>query len=220
QRVAQLLRSDAGAALEFEQIFAVGPALALFADTVGDWHAHVVEEHLVDLVIAADGQDRPRRDAGALHVDQDEGDAVLLPLALVGADQREHHVGVVGVRGPDLGAVDDVVVTVAHRAGFQRRQIGAGARFGIALAPVVLAGENPRQKIVLLLRRAEPDDDGTDHLDAHDVYIGNAGACGFGLEDPAFRRCPVRSAMVYRPARRAPAFFVQGALPGHADVRV
>src|SRR5882757_12033 len=50
-----------------------------------------------------------------------------------------------GVRGPDLGAVDDVVVAVAHGAGFQRGEVGAGARLGIALAPVILAGENFRQ---------------------------------------------------------------------------
>ena len=60
QRVAQLGRGDAGAALEFEQVLAVGPALAFLADAVGDGHADVVEEHLVDLVVAADGQDRPR----------------------------------------------------------------------------------------------------------------------------------------------------------------
>ena len=78
ERVAQFGRRDAGAALELEQIFAVGPALAFLADAVGDGHAHVVEEHLVDFVVAADGQDRPCRDARALHVDQDEADAVLL----------------------------------------------------------------------------------------------------------------------------------------------
>src|SRR5439155_13931129 len=159
QRVAQFGGGNGGAAFELEQVFAVGPALAFLADAVGDGHADIVEEHLVDLVIAADGQDRPRRDARALHVDQDEGDAVLLPLGLVGADQREHAIGVMGMRGPDLGAVDDVVVAIAHRAGFQRREIGAGARFGIALAPVVFAGENFRQVKVLLFGRAEADDD-------------------------------------------------------------
>ncbi len=90
---------------------------------------------------------------------------------VAGAHQREHAVGVVRMRGPDLGAVDDVVVAVAHRAGLQRREIGAGARLGIALAPVILAGENPRQIEVLLLRRAETDDDGADHLHAHHVDI-------------------------------------------------
>ena len=63
QRLAQLGRGDAGAAFEFEQIFAVGPALAFIADAVGDGHADIVEEHLIDLVVAADGQDRPGRDA-------------------------------------------------------------------------------------------------------------------------------------------------------------
>ena len=157
---------------------------------------------------------------GRLHVDQDEADAVLLALGLAGAHQREHAVGVMRMRGPDLGAVDDVVVAVAHRARLQRGEVGARARLGIALAPIVLAGENPRQIEILLLRRAEADDDGADHLDAHDVDVGHAGAGAFGLEDPALRRRPVRAAMFHRPARRAPALLVQRALPGHADIGI
>ena len=35
--------------------------------------------------------------------------------ARLGADQAEHAVGVLGVGGPDLGAVDDIVVAVPQR---------------------------------------------------------------------------------------------------------
>src|SRR6185437_5470310 len=205
----QLGRCDAGAALELQEIFAIGPALAFLADAVRYGHADIVEEYLVDLVVAADGQDRPRGDARRFHVDQDEADAVLLALAFVGADQREHAVGVVRMRGPDLGAVDDVIVAVAHRAGLQRGEVGARARLGIALAPVILAGKNPRQIKILLLLRAEADDDGTDHLHAHHVHIRHAGARAFGLKNPALRRGPGRSAVFHRPARCAPALPVQ-----------
>ena len=47
----------------------------------------------------------------------------------------EHLVGMHGVGGPDLLTVDDVVVALLFGAGGQRRQVGAGAWLGEALAP-------------------------------------------------------------------------------------
>ena len=108
------------AALELEQVLGVGPALVLLADPVLDRHLHVGEEDLVDLVAhrrarAVDQVDRIDLDAGRLHVDQQEGDA-LLPLALVrGPHQAEDPVGPMGVGRPDLLAVDDVVVALHAR---------------------------------------------------------------------------------------------------------
>ena len=48
------MRGDAGA-LVAEQELGVVPALVLLADEVLRRHAHVVEEHLVDLAAAVDG---------------------------------------------------------------------------------------------------------------------------------------------------------------------
>src|SRR5690606_9273343 len=79
-------------ALELQQVLAIGPAPSLVANAVGDGHPHVVEEHLVDLVVPAHGAYRPGRDAGRLHVDQHETDPVLLAGAVAGAHQREHPV--------------------------------------------------------------------------------------------------------------------------------
>jgi hypothetical protein len=45
-------------------------SIAFLADAVGGGQGHVFEEHLVDLVIAADGQDRTGRDARALYSDR------------------------------------------------------------------------------------------------------------------------------------------------------
>ena len=55
----------------------VGPALVLLADQVLDRHAHVGEPDLVHLGRPVDQRDGPHLDAGALHVDQQEGDPRL-----------------------------------------------------------------------------------------------------------------------------------------------
>src|SRR5690606_36061652 len=58
----QPVRELGAAALELQQVLAVGPAPTLLADAIGDRYPHVVEEHLVDLVVATHGADRPDRD--------------------------------------------------------------------------------------------------------------------------------------------------------------
>src|SRR3546814_1125125 len=67
---------DAGALVR-EQELGAGPALVLLIDTLLDRHADILEEHLVHLMLAAERDDRPYRDAGRFHVDQQEGDALL-----------------------------------------------------------------------------------------------------------------------------------------------
>ena len=122
-----------------EQELGAGPALAFLADAVLDRHPHVIEEHVVHVMRAVEHDDRPHRDAGRLHVDQQEGDALLRLGLGVGAHQAEDPVAPVGERGPGLLAVDDVVVAPliigTHRPGAQAGEVGAGARLGIALAP-------------------------------------------------------------------------------------
>src|SRR3546814_16020747 len=67
---------DAGALVR-EQELGAGPALVLLIDTLLDRHADILEEHLVHLMLAAERDDRPYRDAGRFHVDQQDGDALL-----------------------------------------------------------------------------------------------------------------------------------------------
>src|SRR3546814_9750469 len=66
----------------------------LLIDTLLDRHADILEEHLVHLMLAAERDDRPYRDAGRFHVDQQEGDALLRLCLLVGADEEETPIGV------------------------------------------------------------------------------------------------------------------------------
>ncbi|GCC49733.1 hypothetical protein chiPu_0033885, partial [Chiloscyllium punctatum] len=141
--------ADAGhaGALIAEQELGVGPALILLADQVLGGDPDVLQENVVDLVRAVDGDDRTHGDARRFHVDQQERDAGLRLGGGIGPDQAEDPVGVLRQRGPGLVAVDDVVVAIAHRFGANGGEIGAGARLRIALAPPVLAGENPRQEL-------------------------------------------------------------------------
>ncbi len=74
------------------------PAAVQLADHVLLGNLHVGEEGLAERALAGDQLDRPRLDAARGHVDQHEGDALVL-LGLVGAHQAETPVGAVGVRG-------------------------------------------------------------------------------------------------------------------------
>ena len=140
QRVLRPARAADAEALEAEQRLGHGPAVVQLADERVARHAHVVEEHLAELLVAGEVADRAQRDARRLQVHQQEADALLLLRRLVGAHQQVDVRRVVGERGPDLLAVDDEVIAVEHRGGLQAREIGAGVGLGVALAPDVLAG--------------------------------------------------------------------------------
>jgi len=64
---------------------------------------------------------------GGGHVDQQEAYAVLRFAAVVRAYQAENMVGQMCMRGPDLCAVDDVVVAVGLGLEFEAGKIGACA---------------------------------------------------------------------------------------------
>ena len=210
---------DRAAALEFEQVLGDAPALPFIAQPAGDRHPRVVEEHLIDFVVAGDTADRPHRDARRGHVDQEKADAlVLLGRGLAAAHQGEHAIGEMRVGGPDLAAVDHIMVAVAHRASGKRCQIGARARLGIALAPVIVAGQHARQVVRFLLRRAEAHDDRAGHAQARGRQGRGAGHRAFGLENPALFQSPAGAAMLERPGRGNPALPVEAAVPLHADI--
>ena len=107
-----------------EQVFRVSPALVLFTDEVFHRHLHVIEEHFIHFVIFVQHDDRTHRDAGRMHVDQQEGNALLLARRRIGAHQAEDHVGVLRQRGPGLLTVDNVMIALALRTRLQRCEIG------------------------------------------------------------------------------------------------
>ena len=122
----------------------------------------------------------------AAHVDDERGQPVGALRRLVarrGARQQQHQVGVLGAAGPDLLAVDDVVVALALGEGAQRGGVGAAGRLGDAeRLQAQFAGGDLRQVLLLLPVGAVPQDG------AHDVHLrvarGAVAALGLhGLQD-------------------------------------
>ena len=162
--------------------------------------------------------DRADLDAGRGHREDQEGDAVLLLRLLARAHQAEDPVGMVGERGPDLLAVDDIVPAVAHRAGPERGEVRPGARFGIALAPDALAGEDLRQVLGLLRFGPEGHQHRPHHAEPEAGKPGRARQPGLLVEDVALHRRPAGAPVLLRPGRRNPAAFVKRAVPAHVVV--
>ena len=73
-------------------------------------------------------------------------------------EQRDHVIGTVGVRGPDLGAVYHPAVGCRFRLRAQRSQIGAGIRFAHADAETGSTRGDLRDDLVLLRFRPVADD--------------------------------------------------------------
>ena len=60
-----------------------------------------------------DGDNGVNLDPLRFHVNQNKSDALLLLARVVCAHQTENPVRVLGICGPDLGAVDDEIVAVS-----------------------------------------------------------------------------------------------------------
>ncbi len=208
---------DAGA-LVGQQRLGAGPALVLVEDAVLHRHLHIIQEDIVDLVAALQGDDRTHGDARRLHVDQQEADAGLRLGVGIGADQEEAPVGVLTERRPRLLAVDDVVflAVLGHAlgAGLQGGEVGAGTRLGIALAPPDLAVTDIGQELGFLLLGPEGVDHGRQHRDAERQDAQGVGAGLFLRPDVLLGGGPVGPAPLLGPRRRRPALLGQDAVPG------
>ena len=90
----------------------------------------------------------------------------MLGRLRIGADQAEDPVGLVGIAGPDLLAVDQPMVALVLALGLQRGEVGAGAGLGIALAPADLAARDLGQEVLLLLLGAIFEQRRAEHRDA------------------------------------------------------
>ena len=177
-------------------------------------HFHVVEEDLVDLVAAVDGLDRAHGDARRLHVDEQEGNALLFLRRRIGAHQAEDPVGILRQRGPGLLAVDHVVAVGALRRSLQRREIGAGAGLGEALAPPIVEIGDARQIFLLLRFIAEGDDDRAHHAHPERQWLGRRRLLHLVAEQIGLHRSPSGAAPLLRPVRHRPALGIEDALPG------
>src|SRR5262249_41866349 len=148
------------------------------------------------------------------------GDAVLRLAFGRGAHEAEHVVGDMGAGGPDLGAVDDVVVAVAHRARLEAGEVGARAGLGIALAEHDVTRDDPGHVPGLLLGRADLHDHRPAHARAHGEDARRVPRGRFAGEDVALGGVPAGAAMLLRPGRRRPAPARQQLVPALAGVEL
>jgi hypothetical protein len=149
-----------------------------------------------------------------LHVDQQKADALLLLALCAGAHEAEDPVGDLGVAGPDLGAVDHVVVTIPLRPGLEAREVRTGAGLRVALAPPHITRQRGRQEPLFLLVIAEGVDHRGHHVDAkrHQTLSPRRGS--FEVKNVFLGIRPAGAAVFFRPVGGRPAFFVHLLVPG------
>ena len=121
--------------------------------------------------------------------------------------------GVLRERGPDLLAGDHILIAVAHSARAQGREIGAGIRFGIALAPDLFARQRAWQVMGLLLRRAITHQHRADHDDALVRCARHAPAFLLFGKDHELVGIEAHTAVLNRPRRRRPAARIELRVP-------
>ena len=73
------------------------------------------------------------------HVAQQKGNPLVFRRIAIRAHQRKNPIGLVGIRGPDLLAVDQVMIAFVFCFGLNIGQIRPGTGFGIALTPTDFA---------------------------------------------------------------------------------
>ena len=146
--------------LEAQPLDAAQQVFRLHLETVeGDLvflHA-AIAEHL-DLG-AAHAFCRERIFVGAARLfGEQHGQAAMAGFLRIGAHQQRHQVGAHRMGDPGLVAVDLVDVALAHRAGLDRGEIGAGVRLGEHGGRQHFAGGELRQPFFLLLGGAAAED--------------------------------------------------------------
>lgn len=131
-------------------------ARALGADAVRGRDADLVEAGDAVLKAAQPHEGVAVLDGDAVRrgLDDEGGDAALVPIGLRYACHDHEQIGDDAVRGPQLHAVQDVVVTVRYGRHRHARRVGADVRLGEQERADVRAG-TARQELVLLLLGAE-----------------------------------------------------------------
>src|SRR6202021_4227755 len=152
-------------------------------------------------------------DAPRFHVDEKKRNALLWPSLGTGAHQAEYPVGVLAHCVPSLLPIDYIVIALAHRAGPQRSEVGAGARLGISLAPPILAGDDSRQEVLLLRGARERHQHRRQHPHRKRILRRRADVRPFLLENMLLDDVPAGAAEALRPHCGAPATPMQNPLP-------
>ena len=180
---AELHRHRGGglAPLVAEQRHRHRPAAVHLADDVLLRRAGVGEEHLVELRLAGDHLDRaaPRRRAGPSGTSRNE-----MPLCFGASGSVRVSTKIQLARWPADVQIFWPLMTHSSPSSTARQprlaRSDAGVRLGVALAPAVLAEQDPREVVLLLLLGAPLEDRVADHLDAEHVVGAAGGHAGLG----------------------------------------
>ncbi len=124
------------------------------ADAVGGGDADLVEagDAVLDAAQAHEGVAVLDGDARRVRLHDEGGDAALVALALRHAGHDDQQVGDDAVGGPQLDAVEDVVVPLGHRGGGEAGGVGADVGLGEQEGADVGAGAARQETLPLLLR--------------------------------------------------------------------
>ena len=158
--------------LGLEHPQADGPPVADVSEPEGVRRADIREEHLAEAGAPVRLPQGPDVDAGAVHVDDEHGEAAVFRHGGVGPGQHEAEVRVAGSAGPDLLPVDHPLGALRGRSGSNAGEVGARSRLAEELAPVVLAGEDAAQEPALLGSGPDGGDRGRHLVDRHEVAPG------------------------------------------------
>ena len=160
----------------------------------------VGEEHLAELAAAGDVADRPDVDAGLVRRHQKQRNPLVFRGIRIGPAQHVEPVGVGAERHPDLLAVDDPLVAVAHGPGTQARQVRSRARLGEALAPELTHARDGRQEAALLLVGAEVQQGRAEQVPAVNAHpVGRSGSRVLLMEDDLLGQRAPAPAVLPRP---------------------
>ncbi len=129
----------------------------------------VGEEHLVELSLTGDLEERPHLDARCPHVDQERGHPPVLRDIGIRPGHQKTEGRDMGEGGPYLLPVEHPFVAVALCPGGEPGHIRSGARLAEQLAPDLLVGEQRPEVAFLLLRRPVRGDGGGAHAVADRV---------------------------------------------------
>lgn len=193
----------------------VDEAHALLAEEVGRRDADIVEAELrrvlgveADLVEVASPLEARH---AALDDEQREALGALLRI---GAGDDDHQVGVDTVGDERLGAVEDPVVTVAHRAGLDALQVAAGAGLGHRDGRDQLARTEAREPALLLLLVGEFEQVGSDDIVVqHEAQAAEAELGGLLGHDGVVTEVVHATAAVFLRHRHAEKALRAGLLP-------
>ena len=213
--VTDLLAQRGHAALELQGSHRHTPAVAGFPDHQFGVGAGVGEEHLVELRVTGQLDDRADLDTRLVKRHKQIRQTLVPFGALLGSRDDEAPLRPVRQRRPDLLPVDDPAVPVEVR---RRRHIGevaAGTGFGVALAPQFGDVADGRQEAPLLLCGAEGDQRRADEFLTEVVdLVGGVRARVLLVEGDPVRHRQSAPAVLDRPAQAGQPGGGQMPVPG------